>query len=309
MNRSVVSLLVVALVLLALVLLFASPFRDSIRADNPKPTSLFDAAQVNEADRIEIRSPGAPATVLSRGDQGWVVESKNGFPADTAAVGSILRAVAGAKSSGVASTNPENRGKFQVDSTGVQVKLEAGGKTVAEFTVGKTGRDFTTSYVLPRGSKEVYVVRALSRSLFQRYRGFRDPALFRFDPEDVVSVRLTAPDSSWVLARADTVWTLSVGDAKPVTAAQAKVDELLRSLSKLDADGFADGADTLDTGLDKPEYTLQLEFQSGEEAEIRIGAKNDRNQHYASRPDRPGVYLVSEWRVKRFAKKPGELTG
>ncbi len=310
MSRSFTVLLAVAGVLVLLVLVFANPFQDSIRKDNPPAVELFDPARLDKADRVTIRPPTGASTVLARKDGNWVVASEGDFPADTAAVGSILRAVRGAHSSGTASTNPGNRGLFEVDSTGVRVTVAAGGEPAADFTVGKSGRDFTTSYVLPAGSDAVLEVRGINRNLFTRPRGFRDATLFRFEPAQAAEVTLSGPDGPhWRLARGDSAWTVTGPSGGPETADERTVDQVLRSLSTLSGDGFVDHPDTVDTGLEAPALTATVRLMNDEERTVRFGNKNDHNQRYASRSDRDAVYLVGQWRVDAFDKKAKDLAG
>jgi hypothetical protein len=43
---------------------------------------------------------------------------------------------------------------------------------------------------------------------------------------------------------------------------------------------------------------------------VAIGEKNDRNQYYAQRADRPGAtYLLSDWRLTNEKKTVEELEG
>jgi hypothetical protein len=275
MNRSFVIMAGAAVVLVALVLLFANPFQDSIRKDNPKVTQLFDPDLVARADKVAIDT-GTDNTVIEKKDDQWVVSTRNDFPADTSAVGNLLRAVEKGRSQGIASTNPDKRGLFQVDSTGVHVTVSAGGKTAADFVLGKMGRDFTTSYVLPAGSKNVVLVRGMNRNLFARPRGFRDATLLHFEPD-------------------------------AVAADQQKVDQTLRSLGTFTADGFVDHPDTVDTGLADPEMKVTVRMMTGPSTTISVGKKNDRNQRYVSRPDRDAVYEVGQWRIDNFAKQGEDL--
>jgi hypothetical protein len=298
----------VAAVLVVLVLVFANPFQDSIRSGDAPAETLFGDA-VADADRIEIAAGTDAPAVLAHGDGGWVVESGEGFPADTAAVGTILRSARGVRSLGVISTNPENRSKFQVDSTGVRVDISGPGGALARFTVGKQGQDFTTSYVRMEGSDEVHSVRGLNRNLFVRPQGLRDRTLLSFDPSSVRSLRLEEPGGGWEIVRTDTVWTVqAAGSADAVPAKPEEVDRLLQTLAGLSADAFLEGAaDTADTGLDAPSREITVGFMNGGEAGIAVGGQNERKQYYVSRPDRPAVYLLAEWRMTNALKSYSDL--
>jgi len=308
MNRSFLVLLVVAVALVLLVLLLANPFQDSIRDDNPEPEDLFESSGVAAADQIGIRAPSLERVTLARGSEGWVVANKGNFPADTTAVGSILEAIQRARSTGIVSTNPQNRGKFQVDTTGVEILVSAESKPVAHFFVGKVGQDFTTSYVRRADGDDVYVVRGINHQLFSRPQGLRDRTLMSFPIDSVSEVVAEMPEGGWGLARTDTAWVLSAGGDLPVSALESEVDRLMKALSTLAADGFLDaGADTVATGLESPDYTFTVRFMNGSEARVEVGKKSDTNQYYVARPDRRAVFLLAEWRLNNLAKTPEDL--
>ena len=244
MNKNFVTLALAALVLVGLVFAIANPFKDSIRSDNPERVDLVDAAAIRGADHLQIRIAGKDDVVLKRGGDQWVVESQGGFPADTSAVSAVLGAVAGAKSLKVVSANPEKRGKFQVDETGVEVTVFAGGQELSHLWVGKAGTDFSTSYVRMDDADPVHVVRGINRNMVDRYRGFRDHTLLKFDLADVSGVMADLPAGGWELARGDTAWIVTPSAGEAVGADDTQVDTFLRALSNVAADGFAD------TGVD-----------------------------------------------------------
>jgi len=312
MSRSYLILGLVVLVLGGLVFLFANPFQDPVRRDKPESRPLFDPAVVEAVEGIRIETMGKAPVELALRNGEWVVASADGFPADTTAVAGILRAVRNAHSSGVASRNPANRGKFQVDSTGVEVTLLRPAGDPLRFLVGGMGNDFTTSYVRLAGEDEVRVVRGINRPMLDRTVGFRDRALLRFSSSSARSVAATLPEGSWELVRGDTAWTLIEGGGADTTAVEvSRAETLLETLGTLSADGFLEGgaADTVDTGLETPVYQFMVRFQDGSEAGLRVGGKNERSQYYVSRSDRDAVYLLSQWRIDNLAARPEDLKG
>jgi len=308
MNRR---MLILAGVLVVLVVIFANPFKDQLKREKRDWVAVFDTTKVMTADRIEVAT-ATDSSVVVKQDGNWVVASQNSFPADTAAVGNLLRALENARSAGVVSNNPENRSRFQVDASGVRVKVMAQSDVIAQFTLGKMGADFTTSYVLPAGSNEVQVVRGLNRNLVWRPQGMRDRTIFKFDPANLKQVTAQVPEGGWELIKTDTTWSVRKrGEENIHPADKTLAGTLVQSLSDFSADQFLDTpSDTLKTGLDHPDYQYTLRFMDGTEASVRVGGKNDRNQYYAERPDRTGaVYLLSEWRLTNVKKTVEELEG
>jgi uncharacterized protein DUF4340 len=308
MNRR---MLIVAGVLVIFVAIFANPFKDQLKREKRDWVTVFDKDKVKTADRIEVATANDSSVVVKQGD-GWVVASQNSFPADTAAVGNLLRALENARSAGVVSNNPENRSRFQVDASGVRVKVLAQNATIAEFTLGKMGADFTTSYVLPAGSNEVQVVRGLNRNLVWRPQGMRDRTIFKFDVANLKQVTAETPEGGWELVKTDTTWSVRKrGEENIHPADKTLAGTMVQSLSDFSADAFLDNAsDTVRTGLDHPDYRYTLRFMDGTESSMAVGRENDRNQYYAQRPDRPtAVYLLSEWRLTNVKKTVEELEG
>ena len=308
MNRR---MLIVAGVLVVFVVIFANPFKDQLKREKRDWVAVFDSVKVKTADRIEVAT-ATDSSVIVKQDGSWVVASQNSFPADTAAVGNLLRALENARSAGVVSNNPENRSRFQVDQTGVRVKVMAQQGVIAQFTLGKMGADFTTSYVLPAGSNEVQVVRGMNRNLFWRPQGMRDRTIFKFDPANLKQVNAEMPEGGWELIKTDTTWSVRKRGEENIHPADKTLSgALVQSLSDFSADAFLDNpSDTMKTGLDHPDYQYTLRFMDGTEASVRVGGKNDRNQYYAQRPDRAGaVYLLSEWRLTNVKKTVEELEG
>ena len=307
MNRR---MLLIAAVLIVLVVVFANPFKDQLKREKRDLVAVFDKQKIETADHIEVAT-ATDSSVVVRQDGKWVVASQNAFPADTAAVGNLLRALENARSAGVVSNNPENRSRFQVDATGVRVKVLAQNAVVAQFTLGKMGADFTTSYVLPAGSNEVQVVRGLNRNLFWRPQGMRDRTLFKFDQATLKQVTAETPEGGWELIRTDSTWSVRKRGEEGIHPAEKTLaSTMVQSLSDFAADAFLDNpSDTVHTGLDHPAYRYTLRFMDGTEASVAVGGKNDRNQLYAQRPDRPAVYLLSEWRLTNVKKTVEELEG
>lgn len=306
MSRSGLTWLGVAVLLAGLAVFFANPWKDTLHTDPQERPQLYEDFNPGAADRIEIRTAGSEPRVLARDGGAWVVESEGSFPADTTAVGTILRGIRNIVSTGVASTNPRNRSKFQVDSTGAAVTVSGGGQELARFTVGKGGSDFTTSYLRPEGSDDVYVVRGINRNMLTRVQGFRDRTLLRFDEDKVASLELEEPGGGWTLTRGDSTWTLRTGDTE-TEANQTVAQTIIAVLSRVTADGFLD-EEGVDTGLDPPAHRLIVNLYDGSKEILDLGGINESKQYYVSIPGRNVVYLLGEWQVNNFLKSPGELT-
>jgi hypothetical protein len=307
MTRTQLTLGAAAAVLVVLVLVLVNPFQDSVRRDNPETTELA-AGDADRIDRVVIRPPGEDETVLARDATGWRVASFGDFPADTAAVAGVIRAIGGIELGGAVSRNPEKRAIFEVGEEGVKVAASIGDRTVADFVVGKSHeRNPGAGYLRPARGDEVYLVPGIGRTLFQRPQGFADRTLAAFDAAAVASVSVAAADTGWTATRSDTVWALHSPDGTEGRAREALVMTVLRVLGSLTADAVVAEPDTLDTGLDDPELVYTVHMVGGEAHTVTLGGMDEQNRHYAARGDRDAVYLLNAWRLNAIRKRAADL--
>lgn len=307
MNRSTLILGGAAIVLALLAVVLVKPGRDPLGRDRKATGSFLGLDASAPIDRVEIRVPGSEPTVLEESSTGWFVASEKDFPADTAAVSTLLRTVRGMAGGALVSRKPD-RPEFELGTAAVEIAVSGGGRELTRFEVGKGDqKSYTSSYVRPSGKDEVYLVRGVNRAIFNRTQGFRDRTLASFAPEQVASLTVAAGDTGWTATNEDSLWTVSSPDGTSGKANETLVNAALRSFSAFAADGFADDADSLDTGLTAPEITVTVRLLSGAEQTVAIGGKNERGQRFAARPDRRAVYLIGEWRLNPFRRRAAEM--
>lgn len=307
MNRGTIWLLLAALLCVGLVFAFVNPMQDSVQRDNPDVAELVAIKNVGEVDKIEITAPGKEVVQLGKTTAGWFVDSERGYAADTAAVSSVLNTASEIVATSVVSSNPEKQGIFEVNSEkGVEVTIGSGASVLAHFFVGKTGSDFTSSYVRAAESDEVYLVRGVNRNLFNRGQGFVDRTLAKFNPDAVTQISLAAADTGWVVTKVDSLWNITSPDGTAGEASGAVVMTIARMLSTLIADAVIDSVSMEQAGLNDPAMVYSIKA-GGEEYAVRIGRQTDQGQRYASRPDRNMVFLLGEWRLGTIRKRAQEF--
>lgn len=140
------------------------------RADTP---SKLDAdalflpelkAKLNDVDRVEVVGAGkAPVTTLKRGENGWVVDEKDGYPADISKVRSVLLDLAEAHIVEQKTANPEYYSRLGVEpvddaeAKGLLLELSKGDTSIAAVTLGnEAGNGYR--YVRQDGVAESYLV-------------------------------------------------------------------------------------------------------------------------------------------------------
>lgn len=258
-----------------------------------------------------------PATVdrvLIGDDDGIGIEKKDGrwvldgLRADATAVDRMIESLAAARSSDLASRNPERYAELEVDDEkGTRVRLFADGNTVADVVVGAPARG--GSYV--RSGDEVYTVGGIYRAAFARDReGWIERKVFFDEVDDVERVEVAlAGAPPWALVEKENVWQLEdpallpQGHRFDAEAATRLVRALItaRAATVLAEDpqeptGLDDGADRLQyrvTGDDQPRV-LTLGAASGD----GVYARSTAREHLLTLPQSVADSL---------RKNPGDL--
>lgn len=295
-------------VLAIVILLFENPFGQS-DYEKKVETAMPLFPNFNEEQVVKIKITGTgEATTLSKQNDSWVVTSMDNYPADSEGVTELLSKVAEFKNTQRVSNNPEKQSEFEVDSTGVEVKLmDANDKTLAHLFVGKTTPGFLSSYVRPADANDVYVAQGYLQSVFDKgTRTWKDRTIFNFNKGIVTQLNIISPEET-VELRLDAEGTWQM--LKPVAAVgnTTEVDTLLTTLSALDTDDFAEATDDLaEYGLDTPQSTISAVLNDGTTATLHVG-KEEEGKLYVKRDDTNTVFRLFKSNVDRLIKKSETL--
>ena len=271
---------------------------------------LFAAFDREHAMKIEVSGKNEEGIVLERSADGWKVPAEGDFPADPDGVGGILDFLAQARTGRKVSENPEKRGIFEVEpETGLTVLVSGEGSAVmASFFIGKTGPDFTSTYVRPEDSDAVYLMDESLRRLFVRPspRQWRDKAIFRLSSVDITHVKWEKEEQP-VALEVDTGgnWTLTEPSSAP--AVRSEVEVLRNSLAMLKADDFADDASEVEAGFDVPFAMIEFKLRDGTVHTLEIGTENDRSQRHLRRDGKETIFLVNNFRINSLLKSADDL--
>ena len=123
-------------------------------------------------------------------------------------------------------------------------------------------------------------------------------------PEEVTKIVVTPADGAkTVFEKRDAKWRL----VEPVSAAAEtwQVDSLLRAVTDLESTSTA--SNTSATGLDKPQYVVELTTSDGRTRTINVGAKTAVGDSlYLARKDDAKVHVVSADLLERLKQSPSE---
>lgn len=270
MTRTIIRLAVTALLLTLAVVLLTR--REPERADvgkGPVLAGLND--RINAVSALRITSADRGEVVLSRGDDGWQVQQRAGWPADTGKLRDYLLRLALAQRIEAKTALPENYSRLGVEDVdskgahGARLDITGGGEPLA-LIVGLNNPRGHGSYVRVPGDAQSWLA-DLDIAPERKAANWLQRDLIDVDPRRVVRVEIRpAKGEAITLSRNainDSQWQLD-GLAKGKQALQTAVDGVdgflqglrLEDVAKADGEPPADAlharfvtADGLDVGV------------------------------------------------------------
>lgn len=173
-------------------------------AFEPRPLAPELEGAINDASRVTI-TRGERSLVLERREAGWVVASKDGYPAQVEAVKQVLMALARARLVEAKTSNPANFARVGVDDPptgkGTLVKVEDGsGRALATVVLGDgagpAGREQSVVFVRTGSPGRAYLARAEGQATLSFQpdpMSFVERTLFQVDRQRVRRVTIERP--------------------------------------------------------------------------------------------------------------------
>jgi hypothetical protein len=308
MSKQVKVLLAILVLLVIVVLITENPFKGRAETKVRGGRALFPAYASDAVAHISVL--GKRDTIaLNREDDRWLLaDGADTYPADTSGIGKMLEAIPTFTDKVVVSRNPAKQSVYQVDSTGVEVVMKgADGEAVAHFIVGKDGPTFSSSYLRAYETDEVLLIEQRLSHVFDRVKdAWKDRYLLRREREEIRSVTVEGPDVSYRLEKnAEGNWELvepEIGPAKDVEA-----NRMVATASRFLADRIVAPSDTVQTGLDEPEWTIRVTLDDDSVHTILVGDSTEQEKRYAMLEGGRWTYLLGKHRLDAFNKQPDEL--
>jgi len=329
-------------VLLLAVFIIEGPISKRGKEKAAEESILFPGFEVDQVSSVEIKTKDRQVK-LNKEDETWLVATSGNYPADPEAVDTMLGKVKDLRSALTASKSADKHSQFEVDSeSGVEVKMLGTGEDVlAHFFVGKMGPDYMSTYVRKADEDEVLLVNEYLKSIFDKgTRGWRGRTIFDFDPMQVQRLTLVSQEKGEIAieAQEDGGWQIIKPEVAP--AEKDAVDDIVRDISKLSADDFAEkkkeqdeeGTDETEVEevvspveqaaspleveqaasllkeykLDEPQSKVMVDLKDGTARILLIGDKSGY-RHYVKREDKDTVFMVSKSKIDRLFKDLEDL--
>ncbi|MEM7304905.1 MAG: DUF4340 domain-containing protein [Pseudomonadota bacterium] len=196
---------------------------------------------VNNISQIQIsKAGGETVATLKASGNGWMLEERNGYPADLSKIRTVALALAQAEIVEEKTSNPELYSKLGVksidntDAQGMQVQVNFGNQSKA-LIIGNPGPQLNKNrYVRLTDSKTSWLVdQKIDVKHDTAYWLQKD--LFSVEPDEILKVVITMPDESQLIIKNDdpqedifVVANLSDPDSQVV---QAELDQVTNALS------------------------------------------------------------------------------
>ena len=257
--KTTLILLAVFVALLAFVLLFEKFKGGGEKEDESKLVSLSS----DDVQKITLKREGESITFEKTGEadtQAWVIVEPLEARADKYEVDRLADNFSDLRIERVVDEEPEDLEKYEIPKKEITlwfkdrekpVRILLGAENPLDNTLFAKREDEARIVLIPS-----YLKSTVEKSLFD----FRQKDIFRFETDDVKTIKLRAKESQWEAEKKEDEWFLR----RPVAALakENKITGILNSLSGLKAKEFVseeknkEGAGQF--GLDRPDYEVVL---------------------------------------------------
>jgi len=289
--------------LAALAYLYQGPIQEW-RSSFDKPDNFFADLNMDEINRMEIERNGE-LTVLEKIDEKWKISGTNSFFVKDSIMENVFTILKNTVSASVelVSENKDKKEEFQTnESDGVKVRFSQSDNELINFIVGKTGNDFSSTYISLPESEKTYLIKSnLNSALAQS--DWYDMSIFSAQKEKINKIRFQYPTREFTIEKKDDVWS----GVLPYTfsVSEEKAGEVLDIMSNLFAAEIPEQIFE-STGLDKNLIIIQATGE-GIDNTLMIGEVNDNNLYYVKRGDSDNIYLITEEQRDKLDKQTRDL--
>lgn len=303
MNSKTAGALVVFVALLGAAYYFVTrPDKGERTGERPRPVPALSADQIK---RLKLTAKGETVVLERRGADRWQVVDPLTYPADSSAVKSAVDKITELEFGDLVTELKSKHAKLGVDADqGIRVEVSDGDKLLAAFVVGKVIDSFTM--LRPADRDQVYqAVGSLSYAFDRELKNWRDRTIVSFTQDKTRSLRVTTPDGTIALGRADAKadWKVQESPTAITALDTAAVTRLLNTLSSLSAFEFADGAKPAAVGLASPRARIEVELEGGTTHTLLVG-NSAKEDHWVKARGKDQIYKLKQHAIDSLVLRP-----
>jgi hypothetical protein len=280
--KTTLILLVVFAVLLASVLLFES--RSKVRRETEeKGKKLVDLASA-DVEKITLKNEAGTFT-FKKDDKGeWLIIEPLEAKADSSEVSRLADDFSSLKFERIIEAEGGDPAKYEIPKKELTLWYKGQSQPV-KLLIGMENPLDNTLFAKREDDKRIVLLPGyLKSNLEKKTFDFRQKDIFKFEPEDVGSIKVKAKDISWQAQKKEADWFLEI----PVRALakKSRVEDVLRALSNLRAKEFVaeqkQEAEIAKFGLKEPEYSVTLNFPAKNQEVVFSLHKQDETVYATS---------------------------
>lgn len=257
-----------------------------------------------DGDTGSEAAPGAPDkfVLVKTGEEQWALEVPGAYKANASNVKSLLDNLTKLKVIEAVSSGTDSYDRWGVtDEKALHVVAKKGSETIIDAYFGDDGSRGQMTRLA--GKDGVFATKGYSRFSFARdLKGWRDKTIFKFEDDQVESVKVTNENGEFVFTKKDDKWTSLFTPAGSKAGAplerfkDTKVGDLVRAYKSLNAADFGDDKQPDAVQLTKPLATVTFQLKDGgAKHELLVGDSGEGGTRYVKTPDNAQIYTISSW--------------
>jgi hypothetical protein len=254
---------------------------------------------INDVEQIRIKQHAGEVNLARKNDT-WVVQERNGYPANFDNISDFLRKVHDLKVARSMRVTEKQLARLELtapdkatnsgtlvefkDKAGKTIALTLGKKDMKEGGGGQFGGGSWPSgrfVMVGNDPKTVGLVSEPFANIEPKPEEWIDKEFFKIENHKSIAVTGATPTNTWTVAKESTTNEWKLADAKPKEELDnGKASSVTSALSYPSFNDVAVNAAPDETGLDKP-AVAKIETFDGFRYEVKLGKKlDDRDDHY-----------------------------
>jgi len=304
--RTTLILLGVFAVLLAAVLLFES--RSKAKKETEEKSKMLVDLAAADVEKITLKNESGTITFKKDEKGGWLITEPLEAVADSSEVSRLAEDFSSLKPERTIEEEGADPAKYEIPKKELTLWYKGQTKPV-KLLIGMENPLDNTLFAKREDDKRIVLLAGrLKTNLEKKTFDFRQKDIFKFEPDDVGTIKLKAKDVSWQAQKKEADWFLE----NPVRALAKKsqVEDVLRSLSNLRAKEFLSEqkqeAEIVKYGLRDAEYSVTLSLPAKNQ-EVVFSLHKQDDTVYATSSLSTKIVAAENQVLTDIEKKPEDL--